>query len=90
MSCWCSIISFYLNAFQLCFALSSSSVFSRTDTSTDLEQFYESVLDFLDHPDEKNDVHDLFFLMELFQMQQLAKLSPNVWAGVQELHLQGE
>ena len=39
--------------------LTSSSVFCRTDTSTDSKQFYESVLDFLDHPDERNEVHDL-------------------------------
>lgn len=46
-------------ATQLRFALSSSSVFCRTDTSTDSERFYESVLDFLDHPDEQNEVRDL-------------------------------
>jgi hypothetical protein len=48
-----------LNVRQLRFALSSSSVFCRTDTSTDSERFYESVLDFLDHPEEKDEVHDL-------------------------------
>jgi len=41
------------------FALSSSSVFCRTDTTTDLEGFYDSVLDFLDDSDEKNDIHEL-------------------------------
>ncbi|KAM6503022.1 hypothetical protein JOM56_002999 [Amanita muscaria] len=34
-------------ATQLCFALSSSSVFCRSDTSTDSERFYESVADLL-------------------------------------------
>jgi hypothetical protein len=48
-----------LNIRQLRFALSSSSVFCRTDTSTDSERFYESVLDFLDHPEEKDDIRDL-------------------------------
>lgn len=48
-----------LNHHQLRFALSSSSVFCRTDTSTDSERFYQSVLDFLDHPDEKDEVRDL-------------------------------
>ncbi|KAF8342369.1 hypothetical protein F5887DRAFT_1215964 [Amanita rubescens] len=46
-------------ATQLRFALSSSSVFSRSDTTTDSERFYESVSDFLDDPDEKNEVTDL-------------------------------
>ena len=44
---------------QLRFALSSSSVFCRTDTSTDSEQFYKSVLEFLDDPDEKDNVDEL-------------------------------
>jgi len=44
---------------QLRFALSSSSVFCRTDTTTDSEGFYNSILDFLDDPDEKDDVHGL-------------------------------
>jgi hypothetical protein len=44
---------------QLRFALSSSSVFCRSDTSTDSARFYESVLHFLDHPDEKGDVNAL-------------------------------
>jgi hypothetical protein len=46
-------------ATQLRFALSSSSVFCRSDTATDSERFYESVLDFLDHPEEKDNVADL-------------------------------
>jgi len=46
-------------ATQLRFALSSSSVFCRNDTSTDSERFYESVLDFLDHPEEQDGVRDL-------------------------------
>ena len=52
-------ISLQLTIWQLRFVLTSSSVFCRTDTSTDLERFYESVLDFLDHPDEQNEVRDL-------------------------------
>ena len=44
---------------QLCFTLSSSLVFCRSDTMTDSEQFYESVLDFLDDPKEKEEVGDL-------------------------------
>jgi hypothetical protein len=44
---------------QVRFALSSSSVFCRTDTSTDSGRFYESVLAFLDEPEEKHEVEDL-------------------------------
>ena len=39
--------------------LSSSSVFCRSDTSTDSERFYKSVLDFLDDLEEKDEVADL-------------------------------
>ncbi|KAG2069895.1 hypothetical protein BDR04DRAFT_1118827 [Suillus decipiens] len=41
------------------FALSSSSVFSCTDTVTDSENFYHSILDLLDDPDETEEVTDL-------------------------------
>jgi hypothetical protein len=41
------------------FALSSSSVFSRTDTVTDSENFYHSILDLLEDPDESEEVVDL-------------------------------
>jgi hypothetical protein len=44
---------------QLRFALSSCSVFCRSDTVTDSERFYDSVLDFLDDPEEKVEVGDL-------------------------------
>jgi len=46
-------------ATQLRFSLSSSSVFCRSDTSTDSERFYDTVLEFLDHPEEKEDVNEL-------------------------------
>ncbi|KAG2739948.1 hypothetical protein P692DRAFT_201842565 [Suillus brevipes Sb2] len=46
-------------ATQVRFALSSSSVFSRTDTVTDSENFYHSILDLLDDPDETEEVTDL-------------------------------
>ena len=41
---------------QLRFALSSASVFCRSDASTDSERFYISVLEFLDDPAEKTEV----------------------------------
>ncbi|KAG1892880.1 uncharacterized protein F5891DRAFT_963751 [Suillus fuscotomentosus] len=46
-------------ATQVRFSLSSSSVFSRTDTVTDSENFYHTILDLLDDPDEIQEVTDL-------------------------------
>ncbi|KAG2737887.1 hypothetical protein P692DRAFT_20883128 [Suillus brevipes Sb2] len=46
-------------ATQVRFALCSSSVFSRTDTATDSETFYHSLLDLLEDPDEQGEVIDL-------------------------------
>ena len=44
---------------RLRFALTSSSVFSRSDTTTDFERFYGSVLQLLDDPEEKAEVDNL-------------------------------
>jgi len=55
----CSSINCWLTVLQLCFALCPSSVFCRTDTYTNSECFYGSVLAFLDHPDEQAEVHAL-------------------------------
>ncbi|KAG0697117.1 hypothetical protein DFH29DRAFT_984409 [Suillus ampliporus] len=46
-------------ATQVRFALSSSSVFSRTDTTTDSEMFYHSLLDLLEDPEECQEVDEL-------------------------------
>ncbi|KAG1891645.1 uncharacterized protein F5891DRAFT_1131548 [Suillus fuscotomentosus] len=46
-------------ATQIWFSLSSSSVFSRTNTVTDSENFYHSILDLLEDPDESQEVVDL-------------------------------
>ncbi|KAG1844471.1 hypothetical protein F4604DRAFT_1516009, partial [Suillus subluteus] len=46
-------------AMQVQFALSSSSVFSWTDTTTDSETFYHSLLDLLEDPDESKEVDEL-------------------------------
>ncbi|KAG1767596.1 hypothetical protein EV702DRAFT_1182097 [Suillus placidus] len=46
-------------ATQIRFALTSSPVFSCTDTITDSERFYNSILDFFEDPDEKQEVDDL-------------------------------
>lgn len=44
---------------QVRFALSSSAVFSRTDTVTDSERFYNSILELFDDSDEKDEVDEL-------------------------------
>ena len=44
---------------QARFALSSSPVFTRSDTVTDSERFYTSILDLLEDPDEVKEVGDL-------------------------------
>ncbi|KAG1833199.1 hypothetical protein DFJ58DRAFT_719467 [Suillus subalutaceus] len=46
-------------ATQVWFLLSSSSVFSHTDTVTDSEKFYHSILDLLEDLDESEEVADL-------------------------------
>jgi hypothetical protein len=47
------------SSLQVRFALSSSPVFSRTDTATDSERFYSSVLDLFEDTDEKEEVKEL-------------------------------
>ncbi|KAG2116643.1 uncharacterized protein F5147DRAFT_568026, partial [Suillus discolor] len=54
-----TIASLAYIATQVRFALSSSSVFSRTDTSTDSETFYHSLLDLLEDPEECQEVDEL-------------------------------
>ena len=44
---------------QVRFALTSSPVFSRTDSTTDSETFYTSIVDLFDDDDEKDEVRDL-------------------------------
>lgn len=45
--------------FKARFALSASNVFSRTDTVTDSERFYNSILELLEDPDEIKEVDAL-------------------------------
>jgi hypothetical protein len=49
----------HLCSMQVRFALSSSPVFSRSDTATDSERFYNSVLDLFEDVDEREEVNDL-------------------------------
>ena len=60
---------------QVRFALSSSPVFSRTDTVTDSERFYNTVLDLFDDVEEREEVNELqtwwnrYDLIALFALQ---------------------
>ncbi|KAG2738549.1 hypothetical protein P692DRAFT_20758318 [Suillus brevipes Sb2] len=54
-----TIASISYIATQVRFALSSSSVFSRTNTTTDSETFYHSLLDLLEDPEECQEVNEL-------------------------------
>jgi hypothetical protein len=44
---------------QVRFALTSSSTFSRSDHATDSQRFYNSVVNFLEDPEEASEVSDL-------------------------------
>ena len=44
---------------KVCFALCSSSVFSCTDTTTDSEHFYDSIIEVFEGPEEWLEVNDL-------------------------------
>ena len=44
---------------QVRFSLSSTSAFSRADTITDSEYFYQLIVDLLDDPEEAEEVDDL-------------------------------
>ena len=58
---------------QLPFALSYSSVLCRSDTSTDSEQFYESILYFLDDLEEQDKV----WFVELVELAGFPACTPN-------------
>ncbi|KAG0698881.1 hypothetical protein DFH29DRAFT_983712 [Suillus ampliporus] len=58
MNCVTTASNAYI-ATQVRFALSSSSVLSQTDTSTDSETFYHSLLDLFEDPDELKEFSEL-------------------------------
>ncbi|KAH7904000.1 hypothetical protein BJ138DRAFT_1019751, partial [Hygrophoropsis aurantiaca] len=62
-------------ATQVRFALCSSSVFSRTDTITDSETFYHSLLDLMEDREEREEVSDLltWWNRQIFPMSSSAK-----------------
>jgi hypothetical protein len=49
----------HLIIFQVRFALTSSPVFSRTDTATDSERFYDSILNLFEDVEEQEEVNEL-------------------------------
>ena len=55
----CTAVFELTEVVQVRFALSSSPVFSRTDTATDSERFYNSILDLFFDPEEQEEVNDL-------------------------------
>ena len=55
----CHLLWCCSRAFQVCFALLSSPVFSRMDMVTDSERFYNSILDLFEDVDEQREVNDL-------------------------------
>ncbi|KAG0692771.1 hypothetical protein DFH29DRAFT_985672 [Suillus ampliporus] len=63
---------------QVRFVLCSSSVFSRTDTATNSETFYHSLLDLLEDPDEQGEVTDLlvWWNRQIFPTSSAAKRTP--------------
>ncbi|KAG1736914.1 uncharacterized protein EDB91DRAFT_1237997 [Suillus paluster] len=84
-----TIASIAYIATQVQFALSSSSVFSRTNTTTDLETFYHSLLDLLEDPDESEEVEELL-TCQVFPTSSAAKrpLSINsALSNIRQKHL---
>jgi hypothetical protein len=65
-----------LNVPQVRFSLSSAPIFSRTDTVTDSEGFYTSILSLLDDPDEVEEVTNLLAWWDR-SVQWQAPPSPN-------------
>jgi hypothetical protein len=62
------------------FALSSSPVFSRTDTVTDSEKFYNSILDLFEDTEEKEEVDNLLMWWNRYVLVLafLAAISPRI------------
>jgi hypothetical protein len=54
-----SIRIHFVNVVQVRFALSSSAIFSRTDSAMDSNRFFTSLLGLLDDIDERQEVEDL-------------------------------
>ncbi|KAF7969512.1 hypothetical protein HWV62_26993 [Athelia sp. TMB] len=63
-------------ATQVRFALCSASTFARTDTVTDSERFYLSILELLEDPEEVKEVKELLSWWDSFAVS-TRKVSPN-------------
>ncbi|KAG2744375.1 hypothetical protein P692DRAFT_20744671 [Suillus brevipes Sb2] len=74
-------------ATQIRFALCSSSVFSRTDTVTDSETFYHSLLDLLEDPDELGEVTGLllWWNRQIFPTSSAAKRCPKANSALSKI-----
>ncbi|KAG1726703.1 uncharacterized protein EDB91DRAFT_1239614 [Suillus paluster] len=72
---------------QVRFALCSSSVFSRTDTATNSETFYHSLLDLLEDPDEQGEVTDLlvWWNRQIFPTSSAAKRTPKTNSALSKI-----
>ncbi|KAG0701808.1 hypothetical protein DFH29DRAFT_982573 [Suillus ampliporus] len=71
------------------FALSSSSVFSRMDTSTDSETFYHSLLDLFEDPDELKEVSELliWWNRQVFPTSSAAKQPISVNSALSKIRI---
>jgi hypothetical protein len=77
-----SISPFFHNHFfyfsKVWFALTSSPVFSRTDTVTDSETFYSSILELFGDTDEKEEVAELLIWWNRYEIFILLSAAPNL------------
>jgi hypothetical protein len=72
----------YLLHWQVRFSLSSSSVFSKTDTIMDSERFYHSVLELLGDIEEQEHVNDLLAWWNRYMLYlSCSFISVNMYAG---------
>ncbi|KAG2110711.1 hypothetical protein DEU56DRAFT_749779 [Suillus clintonianus] len=84
-----TIASIAYVATQVRFALSSSSVFSRTDTTMDSETFYHSLLDLFEDPDESKEVEELltWWNRQVFPTSSAAKRSISANSALSKIRL---
>ncbi|KAG1804825.1 uncharacterized protein HD556DRAFT_1429012 [Suillus plorans] len=85
---WCGLLRSRL---LVCvrFAISSSSVFSRTDTTMDSETFYHSLLDLFEDPDESKEVEELltWWNRQVFPTSSAAKRSVSTNSALSKIRL---
>ncbi|KAG1887908.1 uncharacterized protein F5891DRAFT_1199564 [Suillus fuscotomentosus] len=84
-----TIASIAYVATQVRFAISSSSVFSWTDTTTDSETFYHSLLDLFEDPDESKEVEELltWWNRQVFPTSSAAKRSVSANSALSKIRL---